>query len=1178
MNINNLKTKEDLKELVIDDWGYTDKQEMPSGITFNDEIRDKILVHKLIAEHKGFQVLYFKLEETKKEENQTIDGFLRSTERAIISCVDKQERRTKLFIFSFSNGDCWHFVNVLPTSQVNIRRFSIQLDNRNRLRTASEQLSKLQVLKTDSLQDVISKHESAFDLEEVTVKFFNIFSGKFVELMDIISNIKKGVDKKQIADNTQIILNRILFLKFIEKKGWLDGDKDYLYNKFQNYYKEGHLYWNEILVPLFDLLSNKHTNPDPILGGIPFLNGGLFGNKPSDLTTLAVPNDYFKLLFEELLNHFNFTIEESSPSSVEVAVDPEMLGRIFEALILTIEKSDNLEQDLRRATGAYYTPRTVVFYMSRIAIAKSLSHKTAIDEIKIRKLIDLSVDEIPDENQLKECPLDKQEAGNILGRVENITICDPAVGSGAFLLSNLQILSGLRRFLSVYLGENQYEDYNLKENIIRDNLIGIDILKQAVHICELRLWLSLAVDHKAQTPTDVPTLPNLSYKVFQGDSIVDHIYGQTSNELERLRKDKNLSTNATINQDLIRLISAKKDFFHLTDDIIKERKIGEIDKLKNKIMLEILEMEHTQDTQEQSVLFRDIKSEKKIAEDLETYARKKAREEIINYLKKAYTSGLKSSNGIDRLNFVWLIDLVEFFVDHGKSGFDIVIGNPPYGLKNDSMVKGKERYNLGSKDSFGVFMAMAINELLKDNGILSFITSDTWQTIKSHRDLRKLVLENIKVHEILMMPSWIFGATVNTSIFIATKINKGKFLRKENDWLIFKNTEEIRENELIACDFTRADKKKSELEEYIYSLDNPKFYSAKDVAFYKYSQGLVTMNSTMPLFIASPKLFHLVNDTSCNVVYKEVRKKERAKIRQIRFNNKDLEIVRFGDIAKVKKGIDTGDNHHFLYQDSSARGTYRDINSVKEFMLTDKMLREISINNVLKKKVTLYGFHKTKNEKGFDGDLWFAGKYIVPYDKGGGGNVDQGFLPNYHINTSYFIDWSQGSVKELYLRTSNNVHQSTLRNRAYWFKSGITFSLTGVYAPTFRIKPVGMYDNKSSGIFSDINTNYLLGILTSKLAKFIMKNYFMHTVDTQVGVVDDFTLCIQENTQINNFVTEIVKKQKDFQNYNYFENEQKKIDKLVYKMYGLNDEDIQEVERWYARRYPKLEKYCDIKD
>ncbi len=1139
MEFKDIKTEDDLKQLVIRDWGYESTGDRNTGIVLDQEIQDKILDQKVIAQYKNFQIWYFKLDEAQRTSHQKIDGFLRITEREIIGKVDKLNRNTKLFVFSSQNGDYWHFVNALPTVQINLRRFSIEPDNRNKLRTTCEQLNKIKIDKNDNLQDIIEKHKKAFDVEEVTTKFFRQFANHFSELMALISNIKKGVDQKEISDTSQVILNRLIFLKFIEKKGWLNGDVDYLYNKFQNYYDDKSLYWNEIIRPLFDLLSTPHKNPDKKLGNIPFLNGGLFGHEPKDLWTLTIPNDYFESIFENIFNRFNFTIEESSPSSVEVAVDPEMLGRIFEALILTLEKSSDIEKDLRRATGSYYTPRIVVFHMCRSAIAKSLSQKTDLSELKIKQLIDVVIDDIPDEKQVKDCSFSKVEAKALRDSVEKISICDPAVGSGAFLLISLQILVGLQRYLSLFITGSSKNDYNLKEEVISHNLIGIDILKQSVHICELRLWLSLAVDYEDKDIEKLPTLPNLTYKIFRGDSIVDYLQGYSFDYLEALRTEVIKPDPRTI-QDLNSLKQLKDKYFGENNEEEKNKAWEKIERKKLEIIINILETEsqETDKTQESLPCF---KTSRQVKLSLEKEF-KKDRKELLNRLK-LILKNKKFLDTSDRLNFVWKIDLVEYFTDHGNEGFDIVIGNPPYGLKNESMVMGKERYGLGNKDSFGVFIAMAIKDLLKQDGILSFITSDTWQTIKTHKPLRRFVLDNAKIHELLMMPAWVFGATVNTSVLILSK-NTGK---KEFGNKI-SGGEERDKNKLLVCDFTRAEKKTSELDEYLYSLDKPKFYSNDKVAFYEYEQGLIETNSNIPFFIGSPKLFQLMNDTTCQKIEKEIGKKEKKEIqvRQIKTNGNIVELVRFGDISVSYGGIKAYEGIYDNYIRTSEGGRYLKIeySLVKETLTENEQLTGIE-DDEQKKYISMMKF----------------GEHII-----------DDVLLNYNDFTSFYLPWNKSLIKKL-------EGMNSLRNRNKYFGEGLFFSVAGAYAPCFRYAKYQLFDINSHlvNFFDNFDPFFVLGILSSKLNKFLLKTFINHSAGTNTDDVDEILFILKfNNNEIQKLVDQIINKQKQNPRYDYMSNEQKEIDKLVYEMYGLNKDDIQEVECWYARRYPKLARFCDI--
>ncbi|HBT81484.1 hypothetical protein A3B26_01760 [Candidatus Giovannonibacteria bacterium RIFCSPLOWO2_01_FULL_48_47] len=1189
MNLSELKTERDLKQIVIEELGY---RAATGGLelTLPAETEEKLLEKKIVAGHDGFEVILARI---KLDSNDAIwkkDASLRAIERDFINAVPKHERDAKLFVFCAEDGEFWHFVNARSSgSRLELRRFSITPINRKRLRTTQDRLALLRVGSSDTTQTLIDKMKSAFDVEAVTMDFFRTFAEKFLELAEIIKKARHkeySYDKKKILDVAQIILNRLIFLKFIEQKGWLDNNKDYLYDKFQPYFEDKNSYWLEAVNPLFDLLSNPARGKKyEELGEIPFLNGGLFGAEPKYLFLVSIPNSFFQGLFENLFNRFNFTIEESSPSSVEVAVDPEMLGRIFEELVLRMEKvmekgEAELEKELRRATGSYYTPRVAVFYMCREAIARRLAAQAGIDIANARELIDLAVDDFPDEKQAEKLSLSKTECRALLDVVKEISICDPAVGSGAFLLGSLQILVGIRRLLSLKVGEagatRTNFNYTLKEEIIKKNLIGVDILRQAVHLCELRLWLSLAVDYEREVGKPIPTLPNLTYKVFRGDSIIDHLVGE---QVMAFRDLRGYRADAAIEQKRERIRLLKGDYFYADNESKKEKLRQNIAKERLELTIDILEREAPQEVSQAELGFGPSINVKKSMQNMEAVGRASLIKQI-----KGQLVVKKYDAHHDKLSFVWLIDLVEYFADHDRGGFDIVLGNPPYGVKNESMEKGKERYGLGSKDSYGVFMAMVFQDLLKVGGILSFITSDTWQTIKTHKPLRRFMLDNAKVFHLIMMPPWLFGATVNTSILIAEKSERGRASGKQGERIIFENAKKREENELVACDFTRAEKNTNELDEYLYSLDEPPAFakasagkqevSTPKKAVYRYKQGLIETNSNIPFFVGSPKLFALMNDTSAKTAEKEVGEieKKKVKVRQIEFNGKIVEVARFGDIADVKVGLQTGDNQAYLFQNPEARGSYRSIGDYTEFLLTEDDLKKISGDEKLRLKVIEKGLHKSKTEKPFDPDLWFSGRYIAPHDKGGESDAESGFLPNYWQPLEYFIDWGYEAVNKLHDRESGAV----IRNPETYFLEGITLSHTGMYAPTFRINNPGPYNVAGSGIFTGFDTEQTLGEICSKLVKYLFKIGINHSVNVSEDPIKEISFCISKNSRIQELVAQIISKQKQNPRYDYMSGEQKEIDKLVYEMYGLNKDDIREVETWYARRYPKLARFCDI--
>jgi len=226
----------------------------------------------------------------------------------------------------------------------------------------------------------------------------------------------------------------------------------------------------------------------------------------------------------------------------------------------------------------------------------------------------------------------------------------------------------------------------------------------------------------------------------------------------------------------------------------------------------------------------------------------------------------------------------------------------------------------------------------------------------------------------------------------------------------------------------------------------------------------------------------------------------------------------------------------------------------------------------LRLKVIENGFHKIKSEKTFDEDLWFGGRFIVSYDKGGESDTEIGWLPNYYVPTNYFIDWSCESVKKL-----STIKTARFQNKEFYFREGLTLSYTGQYAPNLRINSIGVFDVGGSSIFPIIDKYQILGNFACKITKYIGKNWIDHSVNFQVDENKELPILFTEANQIKSLVKSIIEKQKQNPRYDYMTNEQKEIDKLVYEMYGLNAADILEVETWYARRYSKLARFCDIK-
>ena len=354
-------------------------------------------------------------------------------------------------------------------------------------------------------QEWLREWQAAFDVEAVTKKFFKEYQCVFEQVEAALEGIPES-EKEQRRLYTQRLFNRLMFLRFIEKKKWLtyNGDHDYLRTLFdvaeemdENFLND-RLYWAFFngLGTAADLPHDSaeiEAHLEERRGKVPFLNGGLFEMQEYDQSdAVHIPNAEFGKILG-LFERYNFTVTESTPLDIEVAVDPEMLGKVFEELVTG-----------RHDTGSYYTPRPVVSFMCRESLKICLRNNTDETPECLQTFVD-------DGNAME-----IRDPEKVLQVLQTLRICDPACGSGAYLLG---MMSELLRLRDTLFQSNQIDSkttYQRKLDIIRENLYGVDNDEFAVNIAMLRLWLSLAVDYEEDTPEP---LPNLDYKVAIGDSV-----------------------------------------------------------------------------------------------------------------------------------------------------------------------------------------------------------------------------------------------------------------------------------------------------------------------------------------------------------------------------------------------------------------------------------------------------------------------------------------------------------------------------------------------------------------------------------------------------------------------------------------------------------------------------------
>ena len=390
-------------------------------------------------------------------------------------------RRAVLSIFSWEQGD----THIRTLCEYNLPALAFPSDG----------------FSTD--QEWLQVWQKAFDVEEVTDKFFADYQRVFAQVEAAVEGIPENETEARRL-YTQRLFNRLMFLRFIEKKGWLtyNGTRDYLRALFdateasetdENFLND-RLFW-----AFFHGLGNAADQPEESSaaverrGDVPFLNGGLFEMQEYDnRDAMHIPNDKFAEILK-LFERYNFTVTESTPLDIEVAVDPEMLGKVFEELVTG-----------RHDTGSYYTPRPVVSFMCRESLKICLQNKTDETQETLKAFVDDG-----DATQIR-------NPEKVLQVLQTLRICDPACGSGAYLLGMMGELLRLREAL---FQSNQIDSpiiYQRKLDIIQQNLYGVDKDEFAVNIAMLRLWLSLAVDYEGEVPEP---LPNLDYKVAAGDSL-----------------------------------------------------------------------------------------------------------------------------------------------------------------------------------------------------------------------------------------------------------------------------------------------------------------------------------------------------------------------------------------------------------------------------------------------------------------------------------------------------------------------------------------------------------------------------------------------------------------------------------------------------------------------------------
>lgn len=760
-----LHTADSAAEL-FNELGYADAQNAPVPLTeWSPGARAIGVQPRYLAQHGDFKIILITAPLTRTQQRQIVEQIAR-------------QHPFFLAVFYHANGEVWEFVNVRTgDSRRVLRRITIGKPERqhNRLYTIAQQMAKLDIsaARTIDVNALKQRHDEAFDVEQVTKAFYDQYVEVFDHFADDIrrNNPLDAPDEARADAYAQILLNRLMFLYFIQRKGWLNEEYDYLYRRFTErapgVTEPGSGYFTDAVLPLFRRLSVRTGASGGVLPGeqIPFLNGGLFQFPDDDpIFQLKVSDAAFRTAFDSLFERYTFTVEEDMPDDRAVAIDPEMLGKVFERLVLSREQ----ERDLRKGTGSYYTPREIVQFMCQHSLGSYLAGKLPDHATAIAAFVPSA-----DASAIT----DTDQARALRRLLLEVRVIDPAVGSGAFLVGMLQEIVRLVAALDARIGEDDTEAhnyaYNLKKKVISRALYGVDLQAEAVQICELRLWLSLVVDFEPQTPdqpialwiNEIAPLPNLGYLVRQGNSLIDDVMGEPF-YFDALRLSYAISKHAV--EAITELQGDKAQYFSATDPGIKARLDQQILEKQSSLTKKILEIQREQADEALIKAFPNIMAGMgKPLTAKQTRERAALQEQVdhINVLiaradairREVAPTRQPSHERIRELRaqlggFIWRVDFGEVFaveMDGRAGGFDIAIANPPYVRQERlSAIKPqlKARFNSGAgvysgtADLYVYFYQQALR-LLRPDGVLTFISSNKFMRAGYGEGLRKLLAE-----------------------------------------------------------------------------------------------------------------------------------------------------------------------------------------------------------------------------------------------------------------------------------------------------------------------------------------------------------------------------------------------------------------------------------------------------
>ncbi len=953
-------------------------------------------------------------------------------ERTLISKL-LRDHLYALFVFSDREQHRWHFVNVKEgVGEVKRRLFRrITIGPEEQLRTAIERIAMLDLstmsediatLSALAIQDVLDR---AFDVEAVTRTFFRDYRMTF----DILQKdlLKQTGDETWAHDYALQLLNRCMFLYFIQRKRWLGNDTEFL-KTFWDAYKsveadhEPDTFVSTWLTTLFFRAFNNRygvafnhfpSHIHDILMLAPFLNGGLFTENDLDRKEGFVVSDARFIQIFDLLQRYNFTIAEDSPLDQEVAVDPEMIGTVYESLV-----NVSTEIDERGDAGIFYTPRTEIDLMCRLALVDYLTNHLG-EEHKYLLYDAVFALELEDKEDVNRRLMKAELWQKIYDQLIFVKVIDPACGSGAFLVGMLSVLDDLMERAVAALGlehaytkdaNKSYNAYERKKRIIGQSLYGVDVMEWAVHIAELRLWLALVVDAKLDESFEYkfePLLPYFTFNIRCGDSLVQEVGGiklglrhkqdlpLTLRKRVGWLKEQKLAYYNNTSRELRTKEDVEREERRLFIEMLDNR-IHETEEKRKKLVRQIEDVQA-----QQMVLIEDGRAEQLpfdgpfLSPAKQLFERQKqlaeCEDELVQLGRTRDALGTAKT-----LPFVWDIAFGEIFAEQGR--FSIVIGNPPYLRQEhihtpylkDTTKEDNKAYKaklahmvyelfprfFGYTDKYGkqtvtnpinqksdlyIYFYLLGLSLLNDKGAFCFITSNSWLDVGYGADLQEFLLKHCHIKLILDNETIrsFASASVNTIIAHFSPPNE------ESDWGLAETARFVMSRvpfeQLLAPGIFEtiesAHERQTHMAYRVFPIQQQALLEDGKVPTVEgddEEQEQTSKKGKKPTIVAESAVAYTGNKWGGKYlrapdIYWTIMEKGKDKL------------VRLGDVAEVRFGIKTGANEFFYLDESTARQWGIEPEFLVPVIKSPRECRSILINpNTLKSK--LFMCHKSKAE------------------------------------------------------------------------------------------------------------------------------------------------------------------------------------------------------------------------